>query len=85
MKSLVFDRAFFWLQVQDLPLGSLKTRVAKEIVSIAGKVVQSKENSDKYEGSNFVRVRVSIDITKPLSRGRKIGKSNGEEGWASFK
>lgn len=47
MKSLVFDRAFFWLQVQDLPLGSLKTRVAKEIVSVAGKVVQSKENSDK--------------------------------------
>ena len=32
-----------------------------------------------------MRVRVSIDITKPLSRGRKFGKSNGEESWASFK
>lgn len=85
VKSLVFDRACFWLQVHDLPLGILKTRVAKEIVSAAGEVVQSKENSDEYEGSNFVHVRVSIDIKKPLSRGRKIGKSNGEESWASFK
>ena len=39
VKSLVFDRACFWLQVHDLPLGSLKTRVAKEIVSAAGEVV----------------------------------------------
>ena len=85
LKSLVFDRACFWLQVHDLPLGSLKMRVAKQIVSAVGEVVQSEENSDEYEGSNFVHVRVSIDITKPLSRGRKIGKSNGEESWASFK
>ena len=48
-------------------------------------MVQSEENSDEYEGSNFVHVRVSIDITKPLSRGRKIRKSNREESWASFK
>ena len=32
-----------------------------------------------------MRVGVSIDTTKPLSRGRKIGKSNGEESCASFK
>ena len=68
MKSLVFDRACFWLQVHNLPLGNLKTRVAKEIASAVGEVVQSEENSDEYKGSNFVRVRVSIDITKPLSR-----------------
>ena len=48
-------------------------------------MVQSEENSDEYEGSNFVRVRVSLDITKPLSIRRKIRKSNGEESWASFK
>ena len=36
------------------------------------------------ESSHFVRVCVRIDITKPLCRGRKIGLSNGEEGWVSF-
>ena len=30
--------------------------VAKEIISAVGEVVQSKENSDEYEGSNFMRV-----------------------------
>lgn len=74
VKSLVFDRTCFWLHVHHLPLGSLNMRVAKEFVLTAGE-----ESSDEYEGSNFVRVRVSLDITKPLSRGRKIGLSNGEE------
>ena len=60
-------------------------RVVKEIVSVVGEVVQNEGNSDEYEGSNFEHVRVSIDITKPLSTRRKIGKSNGEESWASFK
>ena len=41
VKILVFDRACFWLQAHELPLGSLKTRVAKEIISVAGEVVQS--------------------------------------------
>ena len=82
---MAFDRACFWLQVHDLPLGSLNMRVTKEIVSAAGEVVHSEESSDEYEGSNFVRVRMSLDITKPLSRGRKIGLSNREESWVSFK
>jgi len=30
-------------------------------------------------------VKVKIDVTKPLCRGRKIGLSNGEESWVSFK
>ena len=34
---------------------------------------------------NFMRVRVAIDITKPLCRGRKISTTSGKEGWVSFK
>ena len=40
---------------------------------------------EDFESSHFVRVRVRLDITKPLCRGRKIGLSNGEDGWAGFK
>lgn len=69
MKGLVFDSVFFWIQVHNLPVGSLKLRVAHDIVSVAGEVVNSGAAKEDYEGSLFMRVRVRIDITKPLCRG----------------
>ena len=35
------------------------------------------------KGGNYMRVHVSIDITKPLSR-KKVEFENGEESWVSF-
>ena len=32
-----------------------------------------------------MRIRVNIDVTKPLCRGRKIVLQNREESWVSFK
>ena len=37
------------------------------------------------EGGDFLRVRVKIDILKPLSWGRKITLDDGSMGWVSFK
>ena len=81
MKGLIFDKASFWIQVHDLPLGG----VAQDIVSIAGDVVVSEESNEECEGSQFMQVRVSIDITKPLCRGRKIELNDGEDSRVSFK
>ena len=60
-------------------------QVVQDIVSVAGEFVNSRVDNEDYEGGNFMRVRVKVDVTKPLSRGRKIGLRNGEESWASFK
>ena len=59
--------------------------MAQDIVSIAGDVVVSEESNEECEGSQFMQVRVSIDITKPLCRGRKIELNDGEDSWVSFK
>ncbi|KAK9988680.1 hypothetical protein SO802_028919 [Lithocarpus litseifolius] len=32
-----------------------------------------------------MQVRVNVDITKPLCRGQKLGLTNGDESWVSFK
>ena len=32
----------------------------------------------KTEGGNFFRVRVTVDITIPLCRGRRLSQENGE-------
>ena len=67
MKGLEFDSAHFWIQVHDLPVGSLNMRVVQDIVSVAGEVVNSRADNEDYEGGNFMRVRLKVDVTKPLS------------------
>lgn len=72
VKNLVFDRTNFWVQVHDLPIGSLNMRMARDIVSTAREVMESEVSSEECEGGNFMRVRVNIDVTKPLCIGRKV-------------
>ena len=85
VKGLIFDKASFWAQVHDLPLGSLNMQTASDIVSMAGEVLPCTSDAEEFEGGNFMRVRMPIDITKPLSRGQKVKFSYGEVGWVSFK
>ena len=85
VNGLVFDNVRFWVQVHDLLLGSMNMRTASNIVSAAGEVISGSSDAEEFEGGNFMRVQVSIDITKPLSRGRKVEFSNGEVSWVSFK
>ena len=60
-------------------------RIASDIVSSVGIVIPGSGDAEEFEGDNYMRVRVSIDITKPLSRGKKVEFNNGEESWVSFK
>ena len=85
LKGLDFESASFWIQVHDLSLNSMTLGVAKDIVSTVGKVINCEADDKEYVGGNFMRVRVSIDLTKPLCRGQKLGLSNGDESWVSFK
>ena len=43
--------------------------VARDIASIMGDVDESETSSGDCEGSNFMRVRVVIDVSKPSCRG----------------
>ncbi len=48
-------------------------------------VMKTTETDEEMGGGRVIRIRVKVDITKPLCRGRKIGLANGREGWATFK
>lgn len=56
--------------------------MAKKICEAIGRVnVMTDEN--EYEGDGFIRVQVTIDISKPLCRGRVIFIDTGKELWVS--
>nr|XP_023870320.1 uncharacterized protein LOC111982935 [Quercus suber] len=83
VQHLVFKSATFWVQIHNLPFQLLTVEAAYSIGETIGKVSRPKD-IEEMKGGNFMRVRVEIDITKPLCRGRKISWDQSGEGWAVF-
>ena len=60
-----------WVQVHNILLGYMDRKTVEEICSIVGKVVKSAGSKDSG-GEGFTRVRVIMDVTQPLCRGRVV-------------
>lgn len=84
VRELIFKTTLFWVQVHDIPVRYMNRRVAEEICDIVGDVQKSVGAVDD-DGGLFIRVRVFIDISLPLCRGRLITMENGEKVWVKFK
>ena len=78
VRELCFNHIPFWVQVYDIPIRFMNRVVAKGIYSRIGEVCK-KENSVMEDG-DFMRIRVIIDISKPLCRGRNISMDDGSNG-----
>ena len=74
----------FWVQVHDIPLRFSNKEVAEQICSVMGTILQP-EKENECDGGSFIRVRVSLNISLPLCRGRRITLDNDEVHWVSFK
>ena len=73
-----------WVQVHDIPVSYLNREVAKELCEAIG-VVDRNCKDEEVDGGSFIRVRVRVDITLPLCRGRVLSFEDEEERWVSFK
>ncbi|XP_023916053.1 uncharacterized protein At4g02000-like [Quercus suber] len=73
----------FWIQVHDIPLRFRNKEVVEQICGVMGTVLKPK-NSNDYDGGSFIRVRVALNISLPLCRGRRITLDNDEFHWVSF-
>ena len=65
LKYLVFDKALFWVQVQDIHVRFMSKEVVESICETIREVRRSPKSTDD-DGSNFIRVCVIVDITLPL-------------------
>ena len=84
MKEVDFGFSKFWVQLHHLPFNLLTPEVAMDIAQTLGTVVLY-EDTSKMMGGNFMQVRVLIDISQPLCRGRQVTFEDGSEGWIGFK
>ena len=84
LRDLEFKKIPIWVQIHDIPFKFMNKTVVVKLCEVVGAVCQSSEEGETDRGS-FLRIKVVIDISKPLCRGRVISLSKGEQNWVSFK
>lgn len=75
----------FWIQVYDLPLGYMSMTIGKQIGDFIGKFVEYDDNNNSTLWRNYMRIKVSVDVRKPLKRFKKIRKAGGDWSVVNFK
>lgn len=82
--EFTFDRASFWVRMSNLPLACMGREVGFKLGAAVGRVEEVDTDKDGIGWGEFLRVKVNIDLYKPLSRGRMI-KFDGKSRLIGFK
>ena len=77
-------KAKFWIQPQNLPLWCLTKEISENIRGTIGEVEEAMNEEDMH-GGNFIWVRVTVDISQPLCRGRCVAIDKDTEWWIPLK
>ena len=76
--ELDFRYVAFWVRVYDLPIGGMKKAVAEKIGEMMGGLIKADMDEKGKAWGPFLRIRVQIDISKPLRRGIFLALNQGE-------
>lgn len=69
----------FWIQIHDLPVGYMSKAVGKQLGNFFGSFLQYESNNNSSIWWEFMRLKVCIDVRKPLKRKKKICKKDRSE------
>ena len=84
-KDILFQWSPFWVQMYNLPLKHRTKETGLAIGTSLGEVVEVDVADSGVQWGKCLRVRVKIDVTRRLIRGRKIKIEDGEDRWVLFK
>ena len=63
-----FNRASLWIRIYDLPLKMMNHEVAEKIGMKLGVLEDVDKNASRIGWGKWLRLRIEIDVTKPLHR-----------------
>jgi hypothetical protein len=79
-----FSKSPCWIQVRDIPLICINKEVGNKIGETLGKVEEVDVSGEGPGRGSSLRIKIHIDITKPLERGRALWL-NGKMVWVNFR
>lgn len=74
-----------WVQIHGIPKGFILEFFLESIGNFVGKYVKSDPASFDGTWRQYVRIRVQLDVQKPLKRRMKIKREGGSWNWVNFK
>jgi hypothetical protein len=86
-----FTHAAFWVRVFNLPIKSMTREVGEKIGAAMGRLIEVDVPPDGMGWGRFLRIRVEVEILKPLMRGRILQFENEDTGalqepfWVDFR
>ncbi len=81
--SLDFDFASFWVRMFHLPLGCMSDIMGSHLGSLVGHVEEVETDVDGIGWGEYLRVRITLDLSKPLAQVRLL-KIKGVSTWIAF-
>ncbi|KAK9991073.1 hypothetical protein SO802_026058 [Lithocarpus litseifolius] len=85
MPSLAFTETVFWVQLHNIPERCLTQEIGEAVGNMLGSTIQVANLEDDGSGSEFLWVRVSLDISKPVPRCCKLWSKGDHIGWQLLK
>ena len=68
VKKQKFNHVSFWVQIHDVPIMCMSKEMALELGNVIGKVEEIETDATGECFGQFLRLRISVDVTKPLKK-----------------
>ena len=82
--KVTFTHSLFWIRIFNIPIKSMNKDVGACIASEMAELIMVDAPKSGLAWGPFLWIRVRIDITKPLMRGKIIQIENLDVDWAVF-
>lgn len=84
-KEIPLNEVEIWIQIYDIPKGLVSENILKGIANYIGEYVKTDPTNLNGLWTTYYRIRVRIDVCKPLKSRMKIKREGGDWSWINFK
>ncbi|XP_074347640.1 uncharacterized protein LOC141686506 [Apium graveolens] len=84
-QSVKLNTSDIWVLIYDLPTGFISKSVLKNNGDYIGEFVKSDPGNVTGGRKLYYRIRVRMDVDKPITRRMKLKRDGGEWTWVNFK
>ena len=81
VSNILFTHSPFWVQIWDLPFEYMSIEVGRELGNSLGKFIESDRRTGNSDQAKFMRIRVDLQLDKPLRWRGKVTSVDGEKFW----
>lgn len=75
----------FWVQIYDLPFGYISEPIGRQLGDFIGQYLSYDSSNSSGLWKTYMRIRVAVDVGRPLRRCKKINKPGGDSFIVQFK